>query len=109
MWLNCHYFGKIANIKTNLLVDGSNRHYEVRTINKETNMSKLKKAAIAAALATALAGSSANAGPLSGLFGAKLTAEICAPLTVAAGPFGLACFVGGGALSIIAGLAPVTP
>lgn len=69
-------------------------------------MSKLKKAAIAAALATALASSSANAGPLSGLFGAKMTAEICTPVTVAAGPVGLACFAGGGLLSIIAGLAP---
>ena len=72
-------------------------------------MSKLKKAAVAAALATVLTGSSANAGPLSGLLGAKVTAEVCTPVTVAAGPFGLACFAAGGVLSIIAGLAPVTP
>ena len=61
-----------------------------------------RKAAIAGALvvATLVGSATASAGPVTAGAVALTTAEICGPLTAATGPLGLACFAGGGLLSL---------
>lgn len=60
-----------------------------------------RKTAIAGALVvvTLVGSATASAGPVTAGAVALTTAEICGPLTAATGPWGLACFAGGGLLS----------
>lgn len=60
------------------------------------------KVAIAGTLvvATLVGSATASAGPVTAGAVALTTAEICGPLTAATGPVGLACFAGGGLLSL---------
>ena len=69
---------------------------------------KKTKAVLAAALlsVTVLGTSPAYAGPGTAAAVAFGTAEVCGPLTAAAGPFGLLCFAGGGIISIVSIFAP---